>query len=167
MWGNYALNTLGPRQKGCHFADNIFICIFLNENVWISIKNSPKFVLKRPIYDIPALIQIIAWRRPDDRPLSQPMVVRLPTHVCVTRSQWVLFLWRILECIHNVQINLYERPISHYIQQFRFHYLKTNYNVQIHMYEIPWYIFVASQTHLTQFPFTRHSLNDGIRLWVL
>ena len=31
------INTLRPKQKGCHFADN-FKCIFLNENVWISIK---------------------------------------------------------------------------------------------------------------------------------
>ena len=28
-------NTLRPRQNGCHFPDNIFKCIFLNENVWI------------------------------------------------------------------------------------------------------------------------------------
>ena len=29
------INTLTPRQNGCHFADDIFICIFLNENVII------------------------------------------------------------------------------------------------------------------------------------
>ena len=27
------INTLRPRPKGCHFADNIFKCIFLNENL--------------------------------------------------------------------------------------------------------------------------------------
>ena len=32
------LNTLRPRQNGRHFPDDIFKCIFLNENVWISIK---------------------------------------------------------------------------------------------------------------------------------
>ena len=32
------LNTLRPRQNGRHFADDIFKCIFLNENVWIPIK---------------------------------------------------------------------------------------------------------------------------------
>ena len=31
----------------------------------------------------------MAWRRPGDKPLSEPMVVRLPTHICVTRPQWV------------------------------------------------------------------------------
>ena len=37
----------------------------------------------------PALVQIMAWRRPGDKPLSGPMMVRLPTHICVTRPQWV------------------------------------------------------------------------------
>ena len=42
-----------------------------------------------PINNIPTLIQVIAWRRPGDKPLSEPMMVRLPTHMCVTRPQWV------------------------------------------------------------------------------
>ena len=33
----------------------------------------------------------MAWRRPGDKPLSEPMMVRLPTHICVTRPQWVNF----------------------------------------------------------------------------
>ena len=51
-------------------ADDIFKCIFLNENVWFSIKISLKVVPKDPIYNIPSLIQIMAWRRPGDKPLS-------------------------------------------------------------------------------------------------
>ena len=31
----------------------------------------------------------MAWRRQGDKPLSEPMLVRLPTHICVTRPQWV------------------------------------------------------------------------------
>ena len=62
---------------------------FLNENVWISIKISVKFILKGPINNIPALIQIMAWRRPGDKPLSESMMVRLPTHICVIRPQCV------------------------------------------------------------------------------
>ena len=38
---------------------------------------------------IPALVQIMAWRRPGDKPLSEPMMVRFMTHICVTRPQWV------------------------------------------------------------------------------
>ena len=31
----------------------------------------------------------MAWRRPGDKPLSELMMVSLPTHECVTRPQWV------------------------------------------------------------------------------
>ena len=80
-------NTLRPRQNGRHFADDIFICIFLNENVWKSIKISLKFIPESPINNTPALVQIVAWGRPGDKPLSEPMMVSLPTHMCVTRPQ--------------------------------------------------------------------------------
>ena len=75
--------------NGRHFADDIFKCIFLNENAWILIKISLKFVPKGPINNIPALVQIMAWRRLGDKPLSEPIVVSLPTHICVARPQWV------------------------------------------------------------------------------
>ena len=77
------------RQNGCHFADDIFKCIFLNENVWIPVKISLKFVPKGPINSIPALVQIMAWRRPGGKPLSEPMMISLLTHLCVTQPQWV------------------------------------------------------------------------------
>ena len=86
---DYRFNTLRPRQNGRHFADDIFKCIFLNENVWIPIKFSLKFDPKGPINYIPAFVQIMAWRRPGDKPLSETMMVRLLTHICVTRPQWV------------------------------------------------------------------------------
>ena len=35
----------------------------------------------------------MACRRPDDKPLSEPMMVRLPTLLCVTRPQWVKFIF--------------------------------------------------------------------------
>ena len=49
-------NSLGPRQKGRHFANDIFKCIFLNEIIWIPIKISLKFVPKGPINNIPAFV---------------------------------------------------------------------------------------------------------------
>ena len=85
----HAVNTLRPRHNGRHFADDIFKCFFLNENVWIPIKFSLKFVPKVPINNIPALVRIMAWRRPGDKPLSEPIMVCLLTHICVTRPQWV------------------------------------------------------------------------------
>ena len=83
------VNTLRPRQNCHHFADDIFKCIFLNKNVWISIKISLKFVPKGQINNIPALVQIMAWCRPGDKPLFESMMVSLLMHICVTRPQWV------------------------------------------------------------------------------
>ena len=90
------VNTLRPRENGRHFPDDIFKWIFLNDNVWISINISLKFVPRGPINNIPTLVQVMAWRRPGDKPLFEPMMVRLPTHICFTRPQWVktgYYLW--------------------------------------------------------------------------
>ena len=57
--------------------------IFLNEDVWISIQILFNFVPKGLNNNIPALVQIMAWCRPDDKPLYEPMMVSLLTH------QWV------------------------------------------------------------------------------
>ena len=89
IWPKCLLNTLRPRQNGRHFPDAIFKWIFLNENVWISINISLKFVPRGPINNIPTLVQVMAWRRPGDKPLSEQMMVRLLTHICVTQPQWV------------------------------------------------------------------------------
>ena len=35
---------------------------------------SLKFVPKGPIHNIPALVQIMAWHRPDDKPLYEPIM---------------------------------------------------------------------------------------------
>ena len=56
-------------------ADDIFECIFFNENVYILLNISLKFVPTVRIDNIPALVQIMAWRRPGDKPLFEPMMV--------------------------------------------------------------------------------------------
>ena len=86
------VNTLRPRQNGRRFANDIFKCIFLKENVWILLKISLKYIPKVPFNNIPSLVQIMAWRRPGDKPLSEPMMVSLLTHICVTQPQWVNML---------------------------------------------------------------------------
>ena len=48
-----------------------------------------KFVPKGRIINIPALVQIMAWCRLGNKPLSERMMVGLLTHICVTRPQWV------------------------------------------------------------------------------
>ena len=67
----------------------IFQTTFSSVFSWMSIKISLKIVPKGPINNNPALVQIMAWRRSGDKPLSDPMMVSLLTHICVTRPQWV------------------------------------------------------------------------------
>ena len=83
------INTLRPRQNGRHFPDDIFKWIFLNDNILFPTKISLKFVPRGPINNIPALVQIMADRLGGAKPLSEPMMVSLPTLICVTRPQWV------------------------------------------------------------------------------
>ena len=46
--------------------------MFFNENIWILIIISLKFVPKGPIGNKSPLVQVMAWRRPGDKPLSDP-----------------------------------------------------------------------------------------------
>ena len=69
------LNTLRPGQNGRQFADDIFSCIFLNENFSISNNFSLKYVPWGLIDIMSSLVQKIAWRRIGDKPLSEPMMV--------------------------------------------------------------------------------------------
>ena len=99
-----------PRQYGRLFADDTHKRIFLNEDIRILIKISLKFVPNGFIINIPALVLIMAWRRPGDKPLSEPMLVRSLTHICVTRPQWV----------NSCKFSLPNRHMLHYhSKQFR------------------------------------------------
>ena len=68
------VNTLRPGQNGLHFSDDMFQCIFLNEKIYILIKISLQFVPNGPINNIPSLVQIMAWHRPGNKPLSEAMM---------------------------------------------------------------------------------------------
>ena len=85
-----SLFKLRPKQNGCQIPDDIFKCIFLNENVWILIRISLRFVPTVPIDNKPALVKIMAWRLPGDKPLSEPIMVSLlMMHIGITWPQWV------------------------------------------------------------------------------
>ena len=84
----HILSTLRPRQNGRKFPD-IFKCIFFNIYE-ISIRVSLKFVPKGQINNITTLVQVMAWRRPGDKPLSETMMVSLLTHICDTQ-RWFKF----------------------------------------------------------------------------
>ena len=79
-WDRDEIATISGRHFQMHF---------WSENAWISIKISQKFIPKGPAYDIPALVQIMVWYRPGDKPLSGPMMFSLRTHICVTWP-WVI-----------------------------------------------------------------------------
>ena len=57
-------------------ADNIFKYIFLNENDRITIQISLNFVPMSPTDNMPALVQVMAWCRTGDKPLSEPMLTQ-------------------------------------------------------------------------------------------
>ena len=65
-----------PGQNGCHFADDIFKCIFMNEKFCILIGISLKFVLKGPFDNKSALVEVMAWRRTGGKPLPEPMLTQ-------------------------------------------------------------------------------------------
>ena len=100
-------NSSPPGRNGRHFADDICKCIFLNENVLLSIKIPLKFIPNGPISNIPALVQIMAWRRPGHY-LNQYWPNSL-THICGIRSRWVKLSGI---CIH--QMIMYASKISMY-----------------------------------------------------
>ena len=75
-----SINSLRPRLNRRPFADDIFKCIFLNENEWILPRISLKFVPKIRINNIPALVQIMAGA---DQATSHYL------------NQWWLVYWRI------------------------------------------------------------------------
>ena len=136
------LNTLRPRQDDRHFPDDSFKWIFLNENVWISIEVSLKFVLKGPINNIPALVQIMAWRRPGDKPLSEPMMFCLLTHICVTRPQWVNRHHR--QLCHEWHWALYHITLHQCMYQWRVNTLKPIFFCRRHFqtYFLDWKCFI-------------------------
>ena len=55
----------------------------------------------------------MAWSRPGDKPLTEPMMIELPTHICVTRPQWVKRdYWMLPVCISLA----YRQPRSIYTE---------------------------------------------------
>ena len=49
------------RRNGCHFSDDIFNSIFMNEKFCNPIPISLKFVSEGPIDNKYALVQVMAW----------------------------------------------------------------------------------------------------------
>ena len=56
-------------------ANDILKSIFVNKSDKIPIQISLKLVPRSPIDNKTALVQIMAWRQPGDKPLSEPMMI--------------------------------------------------------------------------------------------
>ena len=70
---------------------DIFKCIFFNENVWISIQISLKFVPKGPINNIPHWVRLwLDAGRATSHYLNKWWLVYW--HICITWPQWVI-IW--------------------------------------------------------------------------
>ena len=65
------------------------------------------------IHNIPSLVQIMAWRQPGDRPLSEPMMVSSLTHICVTRPQWVNNQLVLQKAVMWMSTKLHQRMVTH------------------------------------------------------
>ena len=50
-------------QNSWHGADEIFICILLNEKSYLCIKMLLKFVAEGPLDNTPVLVQVMYWPR--------------------------------------------------------------------------------------------------------
>ena len=72
--GNTDLTHLPLDKMAAILEDDNFKCIFLNQNDRIPIRISLKFVSRSPIDNITALFLLMAWCRPGDKPLTEPML---------------------------------------------------------------------------------------------
>ena len=101
---------------------NLLKCIFLNENTWISLKISLKFIPKVLINSIAVLVQKMACRLPGDKPLSELITFSLLTHICVTRLQWVKYSplyinFPIMEIVLPIYLVAYKRGTCMYVSE--------------------------------------------------
>ena len=69
-------SLISAEQTGRHFVDDILKVHVLNEKFCILIRISLKFVSKGPISKKSALVQVMAWHRTHDKPLSEPMLTQ-------------------------------------------------------------------------------------------
>ena len=86
----------------------------------ISLQFVPKSVINHITF-----VHIMAWRRPGDKPLSEWKVYRLPTHICVTRPQWVnigymLDVWKNPRTNFDIFFRNVRCDCSHSIVQIEF-----------------------------------------------
>ena len=74
---SFRINTLRPQQNGHHFADSIFKCIFMKENVCILIDNLLKIVHEGPVDINSSLVYVVALNQTGGKPIPKPMLTKI------------------------------------------------------------------------------------------
>ena len=70
------LNSSTLDKMAAILADDNFKCIYMNKHGRILIRISLMFALRSPFNNKPALVQVMAWRRTDDKSLPEPMLTQ-------------------------------------------------------------------------------------------
>ena len=73
----YLVDALRPDENSCTFADDVIKCIFFDKTYRVLVKISLKVVCNIPINNSTAFMQKIVRRRSGDKPLSEPMLIKL------------------------------------------------------------------------------------------
>ena len=76
-------NTLRPPFCIWHFQMHCHKWKYMNFN-----KNFTKVCFNVTNDNIPALVQLMVWHQPCEKPFSESTMVSLMMHICVTRPQW-------------------------------------------------------------------------------
>ena len=106
-------NSSPPRQFGGKIADDIFKRIFFNENDWMSIKISLKFIPEGPIDNKSVLVQVMAWCRQATSHYLNQCWPSFLTHICGTRGRWVNEFH--LETCRNLSISMISKVACPYV----------------------------------------------------
>ena len=99
-------------------------------SAWIPIKISVKVVPKGPINNIPALVLIMAWHRPGNKPLSEPMMVRLLIYIYASFNLNELWAQR---CFWNSTLDPEPQHLKEFTTAWLRHYWYIIYWFQVHL----------------------------------
>ena len=91
------VDTLRPRQNGCHFADGISKWIFMNENMYLDIYNL--FLRVQLTIKQHWIRKGLCTKQATSHCLNQ-WWLSLLTHIWVTMPQWLLTEYQNLFCFH-------------------------------------------------------------------
>ena len=114
MWCIWcAFNSSPPGQSGRHFADDMFKCIFLIENIWNSNKISLIHVPWGVIDNMTGLVQIMAWRRPGAKAIIWTNVDSIHQRIYAALGGDELSANSIYTCFYNLyKLHMWDPTIT-------------------------------------------------------